>query len=272
MQLVYLETPDRYSCEGLFWPARTGQRKLGAVLVHGWTFWFDSRDRSRGFCGKLMAAIGERLSGAGVPAVLAMNRGFHAPEFLNDCAIDFETNIDFLVAQGCEEIVIIGHSLGGAKCAYYAAEVGHPRLRGVVLLSAIPSTYNFAGKESLIEEARSAIAQGRTPTILPFTEGQTVALHEPSTLIRSFESAYQGTTLDAAAKITLPILSLAAEREWSWFQEVCKGIEAVAHSAASVEAQIIAGARDHGYAGHEDEAAERILAWLGRVGLDSGKP
>lgn len=270
MQLIYLQTPDRYSCEGLFWPARLKQPKLGAVLVHGWTFWFDPRDRSRGFCGKLFATIAERLSESGIPAVLAMNRGFHAPEFFNDCAVDVQANIDFLVAQGCEEILIIGHSLGGAKCAYYAAEVGHPRLRGVVLLSAIPSTYNFAGKESLIEEAHGKVAEAHVPTILPFTEGQTVALHEPNALIRSFQSAYQGTTLDAAAKIMLPILSLAAEGEWSWFQEVCKGIKGAAHSSATVDAQIIAGARDHNYSGHEEDAARRILAWMRQVGLDSG--
>ena len=270
MELVYLQTPDRYNCEGLFWPSRTGRAKLGAVLVHGWSFWFDPRDRSRGFCGKLLATIAERLSESGVPAVLAMNRGFHAPEFFNDCSIDFQASIDFLVARGCEEILVIGHSLGGAKCAYYAGEVGHPMLRGVVLLSAIPSTYNFAGKEALIEEARGMVAAGTLPTILPFTEGQTVALHEPKTLIRSFEDAYRGTTLDAAAKITVPILSLAAEGEWSWFQEVTQGIKSVARKSAAVDAHIICGARDHSYSGYEEDAAQRVRAWMNGAGLAMG--
>lgn len=275
MKLISLTTPDRYVCEGLFWPAnvdspKLGAVKLGAVLVHGWTFWYDPRNRDRSFCGKLLSTVGEHLSQAGVPAVLLMNRGFHAPEYFNDCAIDFQTSIDFLVSQGCEEIVIIGHSLGGAKCAYYAAEVGHPMLRGVVLLSAIPSTYNFAGKEELIEEARRCVAEQRGPTILPFTEGQTVALHEPATLLRSFESAYRGTTLDAAAKITLPILSLAAEGEWSWFQEVCRGIKAAAKQSRAVEAQILSGARDHGYSGHEGVAAQKVVAWLDEAAIGGG--
>jgi alpha-beta hydrolase superfamily lysophospholipase len=193
-----------------------------------------------------------------------MNRGFHAPEFFNDCSVDFETAIEFLVTKGCEEIVIIGHSLGGAKCAYYAGEVGHPRLRGVVLLSAIPSSYNFEGKEKedLIARARQLIIDGQEHTILSCQEGKTVSLHEPATLIKSFEQGYRGTTLEATSKITLPILSLAAEREWNWFQVVTKGIQAVATKAASVDAEIIQGAKDHGYSGYEEQFARRVCSWV----------
>jgi len=262
MELIYLTTPDGYSCEGLFWSATKPQTKVGAVLVHGWTFWHDQRVRARGFCGKYMAAVGARLADSGIPAVLTMNRGFHAAEFFNDCVIDFQTNIDFLVSKGCEEIVVIGHSLGGAKCAYFAGEVGHPRLRGVVLMSSIPSSYNFEGKEALVESARAHVSQGRGQMIVPFEERKTVALHEAETTVRSFEHAYRGTTLDAASKITVPILSFAAEREWSWFQEVTKGITCVATNAKSLHSEIIKGARDHAYSGHEERVAELVTSWI----------
>jgi pimeloyl-ACP methyl ester carboxylesterase len=265
MELVYLSTPDNYSCEGLFWPSTSGNRtRLGAVLVHGWTYWYDPRVRSRGFCGKYMAAVGAALGEIGVPSILSMNRGFHAPEFFNDCAIDFETNIDFLVAQGCEEVVIIGHSLGGAKCAYYAGELKHPRLRGVVLMSAIPSSYNFEGqvKEELVAQARQLVAEGHKHRILACEEGKTVSLHEPATLVRSFESGYRGTTLEAASKISIPILSFAAEREWSWFQIVTKGIQAAACQAPSIDTEIIQGARDHTYSGFENYVGKRVSSWV----------
>lgn len=91
MELVYLSTPDGYTSEGLLWPSLSQPAKLGAVLVHGWTYWHDPRVLYRGFCGQSMAAIGSRLAEAGVPTVLTMNRGFHAPEFFNDCTIDFHT-------------------------------------------------------------------------------------------------------------------------------------------------------------------------------------
>jgi alpha-beta hydrolase superfamily lysophospholipase len=265
MELAYLTTPDNYSCEALFWPKNCDKKtRLGAVLVHGWSYWYDPRVRTRGFCGKYMASVGSALADAGVAAVLPMNRGFHAPEFFNDCSVDFETAIDFLVANGCEEIVIIGHSLGGAKCAYYAGEVGHPRLRGVVLLSAIPSSYNFEGKEKeeLITRARQLLADGQQHTIVTCQEGKTVSLYEPAALIKSFEHGYRGTTLEAASKITLPILSLAAEREWNWFQMVTKGIQPVATKAASVDAEIIQGAKDHTYSGYEEQIARRVCAWV----------
>jgi alpha-beta hydrolase superfamily lysophospholipase len=193
-----------------------------------------------------------------------MNRGFHAPEFFNDCAIDFQTNIDFLLAQGCSEIVLAGHSLGGAKCAYYAGEVGHALLKGVVLLSAIPSSYNFEGKEkeALIAQARQLVAQGHEHQIIPCVEGKTVSLHEVASVIKSFDTAYRGTTLDASAKITVPVLSLAAEREWSWFQIVTHGIQAAACKAPSVDVEIVRGARDHAYSGYEEYVAQQVSQWV----------
>jgi alpha-beta hydrolase superfamily lysophospholipase len=211
-----------------------------------------------------MATVAEQLAHAGVPAVLTMNRGFHAAEFFNDCVIDFQTNIDFLVSKGCEEIVVIGHSLGGAKCAYFAGEVGHPRLRGVVLMSAIPSSYNFAGKDDLVTTARKYVSDGRGSMIIPFEEGKTIALHEAETTVRSVDHAYRGTTLDAASKITVPILSFAAEREWAWFQEVTKGIRVTTMRAPSVDTEILVGARDHSYTGHEDFAANLVTDWIRR--------
>jgi alpha-beta hydrolase superfamily lysophospholipase len=216
------------------------------------------------FCGKHIAAVGEALARIGVPAVLTMNRGFHAPEFFNDCAIDFQANIDFLLAQGCSEIVIAGHSLGGAKCAYYAGEVGHALLKGVILLSAIPSSYNFEGKEkeALITQGRQLVAQGQEHHIIPCVEGKTVSLHEAATVIKSFDTAYRGTTLDASAKITVPVLSLAAEREWNWFQIVTNGIKAAARQAPSVDVEIVRGARDHTYSGYEEYVAQRVSQWV----------
>ena len=264
MQLVYLDTSDGYTLEGLYWPGVKQQRRMGAVLVHGWTFWHDIRVRSRGFCGKNMASIATHLSQIGVPTILAMNRGFHAPEFFNDCVIDFEACIEFLVSQGCEEIVILGHSLGGAKCAYFAGEVGHPRLRGVVLMSAIPSTYNFSDKEALVAEAEKCVVEGRPDTVIPFQEGKTTSLNHAETLLRSLNEGYRGTTLEAVSKIFLPILSIAAEREWEWFQRVTRGILADKHFPASVTAGILSGICDHSYSNHEEAVAVKVTDWIKR--------
>jgi pimeloyl-ACP methyl ester carboxylesterase len=262
MQLVYVDTSDGLTLEGLYWPAGGPKARLGAVLVHGWTFWHDMRVRSRGFCGKNMASIATHLSQGGIPTVLTMNRGFHAPEFFNDCVIDFEASIDFLVSQGCEEIVILGHSLGGAKCAYFAGEVGHPRLRGVVLMSAIPSTYNFSGKEGLVAEAQRCIVEGRPDTVIPFQEGKTTSLNHAETLVRSLTEGYRGTTLEAVSKISLPTLSIAAEREWEWFQRVTRGILASKSHPENIKAVLLSGVADHGYSNHEEAVAIRIADWI----------
>ena len=264
MELVTIHTSDGLSCEGIFWPAAAPipQKKLGAVMVHGWTSWYDPRVKQRGFCGSFFPPTAEALALSGIPSVLTMNRGFHAPEFFNDCTLDFQANIQFLLSKGCEEVLIIGHSLGGAKCAYFAGEVGHPLLRGIVLMSAIPSTYNFQGKDELIENARQLVSQGKPHLILPFQEGQTVAIHEAETVLRNFDFAFRGTTLQALEKVAVPLLSLASQGEWSWFKEVTQGIHAAARQAPSVDSHIVEGATDHGYSGYETHVAQVIAEWV----------
>ena len=264
MQLVYLDTSDGYTLEGLYWPGVKQQRRIGAVLVHGWTFWHDMRSRFRGFCGRHMASIATHVSSLGIDTLLTMNRGFHAPEFFNDCVIDFETSIEFLVSQGCEEIIVLGHSLGGAKCAYFTGEVGHPLLRGMVLMSAIPSTYNFSGKESLVELAQRYIDDGCADTIIPLREKKTTALHHAETLARSFTDGYRGTTLEALSRVTIPTLSIAAEREWEWFQRVTKGILASSQYPVSVEAELLSGVCNHYYSNHEEAVAIKVTDWIKR--------
>jgi pimeloyl-ACP methyl ester carboxylesterase len=266
MEFVTIATQDGYQCEGIYWPPTPTlhSRALGVVFVHGWTNWHDARVKQRGFCGSLISRTASVLANAGIPSVLTMNRGFHAPEFFNDCALDFEANIDFLVSRGCEYVVIIGHSLGGAKCAYFAGEVGHPRLKGVVLMSAIPSTYNFEGKEALVDKARNLVEQGEADAVLSLKEGRTIAIHEAATLVRNVDHGYRGTTLDAASKIKVHLLSLAAAGEWSWFQEVSQGICSRAHLAQSVESFIFPQARDHSYSGAEDAVGDHVLKWLER--------
>jgi hypothetical protein len=130
-------------------------------------------------------------------------------------------------------------------------------------MSAIPSSYNFSGKEELLTEARRQIAAGHEHIILPFEDGRTIALDEANNLIHSFENAYRGTTLDAARKIKMPLFSFAAEREWAWFQEVTRGLSGDPQRTL-VEAEIIQGARNHTYSGHEEQVADRVASWVQR--------
>ena len=264
MQIVTVSTKDGFTYEGIYWPGAAANPKLGAVFVHGWTGGYDPKGRYRGFVGNNVTVAASMLAGVGISSLSAVNRGYHAPEFFNDSSYDIDAYIDFLVSQGCEKVLLLGHSLGGAKCAYYGGEVGHPQLGGVVLMSAIPTTYNFEGKEGLLEQAQAMIAAGNGHLPIARKEGETITTYEPVTLMKNFHEAYRGTTLDAVKKIKLPLLSFAAEGEWRWFHEVTKGIIEMKLISSMMEAVMLPGIDSHGYEGHENEVTGHILRWIER--------
>lgn len=111
---------------------------------------------------ELIAALQRTLKERGV-STLAINlslgvddrRGFfdcgrlqaHRP---GDALDEIEAWIGWLKAQGAAEIVLMGHSLGGAQTARYVAERDTGAVAGVVLLA--PAVYDRARFEAIYRE------------------------------------------------------------------------------------------------------------------------
>ncbi len=265
MNIIEVQTKDGWKLEGAYWPSEASS-EVGVVLVNGWSDWYVPSHTERSFLGKFLRTIGNIFPEKGIHAISVMQRGFHSPEFFNDCVFDIQACIDFLKENGCKKIVIMGHSLGGAKTAYFAGTQNVPELKAIVLKSAIPAIHDGYTRADLLKTSREMIAKGEGELFFSKKEGkETIVNYNPNMFVKNYEEGYQKNTLDIAAEITIPILSIAAEHEWDWFHTVTLGIKEAAQKSPRVDTQIVKGAPDHGYTGHETEVAEYILQWIREI-------
>jgi pimeloyl-ACP methyl ester carboxylesterase len=111
---------------------------------------------------EMMATFQELFSGAGVSS-LAINLGFrvddrhgfyacespHAHRH-GDAVDEIDLWLAWLVAQGAERVVLLGHSLGGNQAAVFVAERAAPQIAAVVLIA--PGTRDAERAASSYEE------------------------------------------------------------------------------------------------------------------------
>ena len=101
---------------------RRAEKPVGVVLVHGYT---------GTFTGEVEGALPPLLAVAGYTTLVANNRGAGilgaARERFEGCVPDIRAAIDLMADRGYDRIVLLGHSKGGVKAAYYLAQTGDPR-------------------------------------------------------------------------------------------------------------------------------------------------
>ena len=265
MEIANVSTKDGWNLTGLYCKGNDSVSDVGAVLMHGWVTHYDENNRETFLFGKHIEAIAETLSRNGIPSLAAANRGYYRPEFFDDCASDIRGCIEFFASKGIRKIILLGHSLGGAKAAYFSGTQICPELKAVVLMSAIPAIHRLFAREDLLKLMRQKIANGKGDLIFSRKEGGAVSTFLPKTFMKNYESGYQKETLDAAENISVPILSIAAEKEWDWFREVLNAIKGRAKKSPRVDTKIFEGVAEHTYAGHEQEIADFIAEWVKKI-------
>ena len=254
LDIEYLRTADDVSLTAItIEPDVRAQESLGALLIHGWT----------GKCTEHhLIALAKDLAHRGVPVVVANNRGAHkagaAVEFFNDCILDIDCARESLEKRGCQDIIYAGHSYGGLKAAYYlATQKVNPA--GLVLMSSVPS---MRVQSDLYQKAKTLINAESADQYFARMEGEWLALYHAAAVIRHYEDAYQGTTLDLLNNIDCPLLSMASKEEWDWFHEVSKEIQKISEKSDRVHTAILEGIGDHVYAGFEEKAATYVGNWV----------
>ncbi len=126
----------------------------------------------------------------GVSLLSANNRGAYVydayqksgavVEQFEDCLIDFDAWIEFILEKGYKNIILSGHSLGTEKAVYYLNKGKHKdKIKALVLLAPAdsfgyhlfdggqPSRIDKKRVETLLEQARELVAGGEGDTFLP---------------------------------------------------------------------------------------------------------
>lgn len=257
MKLHYLETADGLELPALFFPGTSCgvRRGLGAVIVHG---------KGGNLLEKHLTETAQALAATGIPSLTFNNRGAaetgSAREFFDDCLIDIDTAINFLLTKSaCAAILLLGHSYGGLKAAFYARHCQYKGLAGLVLMSSIP---HLRLSSDLVELAKQLKNRGEAELIFSRKEGESICLYQPEAILKNHEQGYQGLTIDLLRSCTLPIFSFASDQEWEWFHEVTADISSALETNQSVTASLIKNIGDHCYSARESIVAETIVKWV----------
>ena len=259
MELIELKTKDGFRLEGPYWPA---DGKIAAILVHGATNFYDPEDKYVGIIERFFSVTGELFSKSGIATLAVRNLGSYRPEFFNDCVLDIQAYIDFLKSKGYEKLILIGYSLGAAKCAYFADTQDIHSLSALILMSSSPLIHGLYSEEEVLAKARMMQANGEELHYFSRKEGSIYSWYQPKAYLRNYEEAYQKDTLDVLENVTLPILSFAMEKEWDWFHQVTDDIKERAKKSPKIDTYLFPEVSAHMYTDSEEKIARYVLNWI----------
>lgn len=274
-EIVFVDSEDGISHAGaVIRPTGPATTSFAVVWVHGLT---------GRFCEPHALRIGRGLADSGYTFVTGNNRGHDvgiwirprdgeqrlaggAWESFDESPLDIGAWIDFTVKLGFAGVVLVGHSLGSLKVAYYQA--GRQDSRVVGLVAASPPVPAGRVDPDLRAKAEAMVAEGRgeelirtgAPVPRPFS-AQTYLNR-----VRTNLDVYGFHTPDpAVARIHCPILAICGSDEPQTVTEAdLATLKRNATGAPRVDLRVIEGA-DHSYTGRELVVADVLANWLGTL-------
>jgi pimeloyl-ACP methyl ester carboxylesterase len=280
VELVRTVTRDGLRLDGALTSARSANEVLStaAILLHGVAANFYTSStfeplipqlQSLGYAALAVNTRGhDSVFGAGLGNV---RRRFGAAyEIVDECRHDVAAWIEFLRARGCQQIVLVGHSLGAVKAVYAQARERFPDVLGVVAVSAPRLSYSAfmnAAESSLfwesMHEAETMVTAGRSDdlfaTKFPYPMLMTAAAY-----IDKYGPAERYNILKFAFELSCPALFTYGGKELSSggvpFAEMPEALSKLPNPTGR-DAKVIDGA-DHVYTGVSEQLAHAVTDWL----------
>lgn len=258
-ELIQTHTGDNLIMSGLY--SQGDKDKPAVIHLHGYCGDF--------YTNVFIHKIAEELNRIGVGFVSAQHRGtgcrtefYKYPyggggrdigsfyEKIEETGLDIDAWTEELQRLGYSRFILCGHSLGTIKVAQYCLGGKYKNLvEKVILLAPFD-------KDSLLIRAAKEInmtideQKAQAQKMIDQGKGDTIALYGYDDVSHSYANFLSWATAseieDLAEKITIPLLSVAGEKD-EFFMEVGKRLKTI----------IIEGA-DHGFTGKEDLLAGLI--------------
>lgn len=274
-ELVWAESEDGGELEGvLLQPTTSPPHELAVLWLHG----LGSR-----FANKRHIAVGRRLASQGLRVLMTNNRGHDIAnnlrlnngeyklagaiwELLEESPLDVGGWLAFCAERGLSRVVLVGHSLGAVKVAYYQALRQDARVVGLVTAS--PPMRSAPADPTYVQLAEQLLRDGKGTDLLPwgsFPVGAgTLSAQTALSYLRHFPGVFAAQN-GAPAQITelrCHLLTLfGTDEEWIGGQPELEYIRNTAVNVRSLATHLIEGA-DHSYSGHEHTVADVIGGWV----------
>jgi alpha/beta superfamily hydrolase len=135
-QLRHIEMYTRRGLLSILWHEPTGTaRNVGVVMVGG------AMGGVMGPGEALYHVLGEDFSARGVPVVRI---SYRKPNDMDSCCIDTAAAVQMLVGTGCDRVILMGHSFGGAVAIRVAVGLS-AMVSGVVTFATQSAGCEIAG-------------------------------------------------------------------------------------------------------------------------------
>jgi pimeloyl-ACP methyl ester carboxylesterase len=195
-------------------------------------------------------------------------------ELFEDCLLDLKAWLDFLQVKGHEQAILLGHSFGALKVAFYQSETDDERVKALIFMSPADQGFWLEAMGARMEEgltwASEMVAQGRGETLMiqpllpyPMSAGTIRSLFI-SGKSDIFKFGRPNESWEAIAKLSCPILALmgtVAEYTVPGPEEAMAILKRKALSSPSCDTVVLQGA-PHNYRGYEVQVTEVIVNWL----------
>ncbi|MCZ7526638.1 MAG: alpha/beta hydrolase [Acidimicrobiia bacterium] len=185
-----------------------------------------------------------------------------------DAPLDLDAAAGVLTSAGAERYVVVGHSFGSAKVAYWLAERGPAGAAGLVLVSPAPALatttrwFVEGALEHHVARAAAAIAAGEPHRLVVLSSSAPVPMvAEAATVLSLWGPGSLADPTLHVPRLSIPVLVTVGDREPSAYRERA---ERVADAAADAELVVLPG--DHYYDDRE-ALVSTVLDWVCRRGL-----
>ena len=191
-------------------------------------------------------------------------------ENFEDCLPDLDAALSCLSERGHRRFVLMGHSMGAAKCIYYQATRQRTDVAGIVTCSCPERSLASRpeGRSDFFDHlarAQALLAEGRGEKLLWASPGRAFGLYTARTFVSKYGREEINNPLPHAARLDRPLLAIAGSREGPALADQARRLaEAVGPGRGS--SHVFDGA-GHYYRSHEPALADHIAAWLAHLAI-----
>lgn len=190
-------------------------------------------------------------------------------EIFEESVLDIDAGIDFLVAKGYDEIVIIGHSTGANKACYYAAAQNNSHVISVILSGPISDRLSSPNTKKHLPFMKKLMREGKGNKLLfgyhffPLTPKRFISLFDPRSSEDVFDYGEEEPKLVMFSKIKIPLLVILSQNDEVADRPVKEIQQAFdSHTTSPIYKSIVIDGALHRYNGHEPEVVSAIIDWI----------
>ncbi len=283
-ELIKAKTDDDLLLSGLYLPGST--EKTAYILIHGFTADFYSHNFYHTIAKKLKsnesALILAQTRGTGLHTEFIMPNGegkyigsFY--EKIEESHLDISAFIKLLIAEGYENIGLIGHSLGTIKAVRYLFEGEFKNNISELILLAPFDKNAFMERKApgqrskFLSSAKEMIDSGHGQDIVPVPEYEDYPMsydnylswYADDDMSNMWDFYREGYDFPILQKINLPVKVIIGENdEFATYPEFgetpAKALDIIKKHLKNCQTFLVSGS-NHTYFGHEEEVADLVI-------------